>query len=97
MENLADAIIKCNMEDTTRPVKTDHYPIITQIDIYVPKIAWKPRHNFRKADWPELIKTSKANLANIPLPTEIDSIQEFNERLKSLNEKYKMPSINMLS
>jgi hypothetical protein len=29
----------------------------------------------------------KANLTNIPLPTEIESIQEFDEKLKNLNEK----------
>ncbi|KAF8220065.1 hypothetical protein L208DRAFT_1034178, partial [Tricholoma matsutake] len=100
-ENLTNAIIKCNTEDVARPVKTDHYPIITQIDIHTDDAqpgnpnkthkmasdAWKPQCNFRKADWPELIKMLKANLANIPLPTETDSIQEFDERLKNLNEK----------
>jgi hypothetical protein len=85
-ENLVDAIIKCNTEDATRPVKTDHYPIVTQIDIYAPKTEWKPRYNFRMADWPELVKTLKANLANIPPPTEIESTQEFDDRLKTLNE-----------
>jgi hypothetical protein len=58
----------------------------TQIDIYAPKTAWKPRHNFRMADWPELVKTLKTNLANIPPPTEIESVQEFNDRLKTLNK-----------
>jgi Endonuclease-reverse transcriptase len=67
-ENLADVIIKCNTEDVARPVKTDHYPIVMQINIYAPKTAWEPRHNFRKADWPELVKTLKTNLVNISPP-----------------------------
>jgi Endonuclease-reverse transcriptase len=66
MENLANMIIKYNMEDAARPVKTDHYLIIMQIDIYALKTAWKLRHNFRKADQPELVQTLKANLTNIP-------------------------------
>ncbi|KAF8234592.1 hypothetical protein L208DRAFT_1548324 [Tricholoma matsutake] len=87
MEGLMEAIIKCNTEDTMRPVKTDHYPIVTQLNIYAPKTTWKLRRNFRLTDWTELVKTLKDDLTDIPLPTEIDSIQEFNHRLKTLNEK----------
>jgi hypothetical protein len=50
-------------------------------------MAWKPRWNFRLMDWTELVKTLKDDLANIPLPTEIASIQEFNDKLKTLNKK----------
>jgi Endonuclease-reverse transcriptase len=42
-EAIMDAISKCTTDDASRPVKTDHYPIITQIDIYTPKTAWKPQ------------------------------------------------------
>jgi hypothetical protein len=87
MEGLMDAIIKCNTEDSTRPIKTDHYPIVTQIDIHAPRTVWKPRRNFRLTDWAELVKTLKDDLANVPPPTEITSIQEFNDKLKTLNEK----------
>ena len=82
-----DAIIKCNTEDSARPIKTDHYPIVTQIDIHTPTTAWKLRRNFRLTDWTELVKTLKDDLANIPPPAEITSIQEFNDKLKVLNEK----------
>ena len=82
-----DAIIKCNTEDSARLVKTDHYPIVTQINIHAPRTAWKPRQNFRLTDWTELVKTLKEDLANIPPPTEITSIQEFDDKLKTLNEK----------
>jgi len=43
--------------------------------------------NFRLMDWTELIKTLKDDLTNIPPPTEIASTQEFNNKLKILNEK----------
>ena len=85
MERLMDAIIKCNTEDSARPIKTDHYLIVTQIDIHTPTTAWKPRHNFRLTDWTELVKTLKDDLASIPPPTEIASIQEFNNKLNVLN------------
>jgi hypothetical protein len=70
-ENLMDSIIKCNTDDTARPIKTDHYPIVMQIDIHTLKTAWEPRHNFHLTDWTEFGKTLKSNLANLPTPTEI--------------------------
>jgi exonuclease III len=85
-EDLLDAIVKCDTDDAARPVKTDHYPIVTQLDIYAPKSAWEARRNFRLADWPELVKTLKANLANLPPPTELENTEEFNDKLKALNE-----------
>lgn len=39
----------------------------------------------RLANWTELVKTLKDDLANIPPPTEIETMQEFNDRLKVLN------------
>jgi exonuclease III len=43
MERLMDTIIKCKTDDAARPVKTNHYPIITQFDIYATRTAWEPR------------------------------------------------------
>jgi hypothetical protein len=37
------------------------------------------------ADSPELVQTLSNNLANLPPPTEITSIQEFDTKLKALN------------
>ena len=85
-ESIMDAIIRCNTDSATRPIKTDHFPIITQIDIHAPKATWTPRRNFRLADWPELLKTLNENLANLPLPTEIHTINSFNQRLDTLSE-----------
>jgi hypothetical protein len=86
MEDLIDAIIKCNTDDANRPVKTDHYPIVTQLNIFAPKQAWKPRCNFRMTTWSEFVETLKENLTNIPPLTEINNIEEFDDRLNSLNE-----------
>ena len=85
-EGLMDAIIKCKTDDAARPVKTDHYPIITQFNIYATRTAWEPRHNFRLTDWTEFVKTLKVNLTNIPPPTEIETAQDFDTTLKNLNE-----------
>jgi endonuclease/exonuclease/phosphatase family metal-dependent hydrolase len=48
-ESLMDALVKCDTDEASRPVKTDHFPIVTQIDIYAPQAEWKPCYNFRLA------------------------------------------------
>jgi hypothetical protein len=85
-ENLVNSIIKCNMDNAARPEKMDHYPIITQIDIQPIRTAMKVRPNYRLADWAELNTMLKANLAALPAPTEIMSEQEFDNKLKTLND-----------
>jgi ribonuclease HI len=84
-ETIMDAIVKCDTDDATRPIKTDHFPIITQIDIYAPKAKWTPRRNFRLTDWPEFLKTLNEKLANIPIPIEITDINNFNQRLDTFS------------
>ena len=84
-ETLMDVVIKCTTDDVACPVKMDHYPIIMQINIHAPKPKSTPRLNFRMTDWLELVKTLLNNLTNLPIPTEITSIQEFDTKLKPLN------------
>ena len=88
-ETIMDAIVKCDMDETSTPVKTDHFPIITQIDIHAPKAVWKPRYNYRMTDWPEFTKTLIENLEILPNPTEIYDADTFTHRLKTLNDNIK--------
>ena len=87
MESLMDTLIKCDTDDAARPVKTDHFPIVTQFDIHAPQAIWKPRRNFRLTEWPEFIQTLSDDLNNIPIPTEIHDTNTFTHRLNTLNEK----------
>jgi ribonuclease HI/endonuclease/exonuclease/phosphatase family metal-dependent hydrolase len=84
-EDLLDTVIKCQTDDATRPVKTDHYPITTYLDLFTHKSKPQPRLNFREVDWPEFSKTLKANLDNIPRPAVISNVNSFNRKLADLN------------
>ena len=86
-ESLMDALVKCGTDEASRPVKTDHFPIVTQFDIYAPQAIQKPRYNFRLAEWPELVQTLTDELNSIPAPTEIHNTDTFTHRLNTLNEK----------
>jgi hypothetical protein len=86
-ESLMDILVKCDTDKASKPVKTDHFPIVTQIDILAPQAVWKPCHNFRMAEWPELVQTLSDDLNNLPAPTEIYDANTFIHRLDTLNEK----------
>ena len=81
-ENLLQAIISCDTNPSRRPLKADHYPIITIFDISVEAGEEEAWPNFWMADWPKFIE---ARAAEIPT-TEIMMIEEFNHRLVALDK-----------
>ena len=83
-EGLMNTIIKCRMDGAARPVKTHHFPVIAQFDIYATGTAWEPMRNFRPTNWTEFVKTIKEDLTNILPPTEVECIQDFDMALKNL-------------
>ena len=84
-EDLLDTVILCNTDEPTRPIKTDHYPIITTLDIHTPKAEPTVKLNFCNMKWPEFLPTLKANLDNLPNPAPINNIDTFNQTLMALN------------
>ena len=77
--DLLDLVIKCHTDNVSCPVKTNHYPIITTLDIHTPRL------NFYDVDWPELLNILKSNLANISPPTVITNTDNFNQKLTALD------------
>ena len=67
-EGLMEAITKCYTDDAKQPVKTDHYPITTVLDIHMTKTECPPRFNFRKMNWPEFLPMLESNLDKLPQP-----------------------------
>ncbi|KAF5383195.1 hypothetical protein D9615_004913 [Tricholomella constricta] len=84
-EDTLDLVDYCNVEYADRPLKTDHYPIVTKIDINAASTQQPPRHNFRLAKWKPLVKRVKEEVEKLPPPTEIYSLDTFKGRLQALN------------
>ena len=84
-EGLLDTIIKCHTDDATHPIKTNHYPIITTLDVHSLKAEQLPRYNFCRMDWPWFLPTLKASLDKLPQLAPIDNIGSFNHKLTALN------------
>ena len=84
-EDLLDTIIKCHTDNAMRPIKTDHYPIITTLDVHSPKAEQPPRYNFCRMDWTWFLPTLKTSLDELPQPAPIDNVNSFNHKLTALN------------
>jgi len=50
-------IIRCIMLPEERPVRTDHIPIVTEVDLSLEEKAESPHLNFRLADWKQVRET----------------------------------------
>jgi exonuclease III len=77
-ENTLDNITQCDAGET-RPQKTDHYPIITTLDIGPPVLEFIPRRNFRMTKWPKFMKLLKENIDKLPEPEELQTRESFED------------------
>lgn len=84
-EDILDNITQCDVGDS-RPQKSDHYPIITTLDIGPPIKEFAPRHNFCMTKWPEFLKLLKENIDELPEPEELRTCESFEEWRTALNE-----------
>lgn len=82
-DSLLDSLVKCVTLPNTRPIRTDHIPVITILDTSVKKAARPTRRNYRKANWDEFGSTSKAKLSTIPIPGKLSSTQQADSLLKN--------------
>jgi endonuclease/exonuclease/phosphatase family metal-dependent hydrolase len=77
-------ISKCSVEQHLRPVVTDHFPIITVIDIEPERVMHTPKHNYHATDWEEFREHLANKLSNILPPDELTTHVQFQEALTTL-------------
>ena len=63
---LQDAIIKCEVDPTIRPTATDHFPVVTHIQLPQERINAPLSYNFRETDWEEFKKKLEPKLGRTP-------------------------------
>jgi endonuclease/exonuclease/phosphatase family metal-dependent hydrolase len=49
-ENSLDIFVKCGTKPSHRPVKTDHFPVISTIRLTTMRNTFTPRYNFREVE-----------------------------------------------
>ena len=84
-DDLFDAFISCQTAPAQRPVKTDHYPILSLLDIAPDIEDFTPRRTFRETDWDEFGTTLCEELSHVPEPEAYASAVELERAITQLD------------
>jgi hypothetical protein len=84
--HLLDAITACNVQPDLHPMGTDHYPIVTDIDLNPDHINPQARKKYRLTDWEKFEKSLAAKLNELPPPNEIESIPQLEQKLEEVTQ-----------
>src|ERR1700754_1247239 len=72
-QELHDSIICCDTIPGWQPIKTDHFPIITEIDVRPDIADARERRNWKMVDWEDLRKQLKERMVELGEPKEIEN------------------------
>src|ERR1700690_398983 len=84
-ENSVGLIDHCDTMPALRPVKTDHFPIITKIRMVTARNTFVSRRNYRTANWEAFRKTLQDALSQFGPPTEIADLKQAQDKLAQLD------------
>ncbi|KZV95076.1 DNase I-like protein [Exidia glandulosa HHB12029] len=88
--DLLDYIVTCDTREPDRGPRTDHFPVVTELDVSVDASDGLPRRNWRAVDWDKFRRTLVEELAKYPDPSEPLTEDEFRllcERLTASFQK----------
>ncbi|KAG2336383.1 hypothetical protein BDR05DRAFT_840250, partial [Suillus weaverae] len=83
-DTLENAFTQCEVKYHLRPVNTDHYPIISTLDLKPDRMHLTPRLNYREADWDIVNEALATRLDNIGQPAELTTQHQFHAALTAL-------------
>ena len=83
----SDLFTRCTTDPGLRGPNTDHLPILSTLDVPIPRIPTKQTRNFRHTDWAEFSAHLSSLLACSPNPnpSKIRNPNEFRTALDSVN------------
>ena len=81
----SDLFIRCTTDPGLRGPNTDHLPILSTLDVPIPRIPTKQSRNFRNTDWAEFTSHLSSLLARSPKPVKIRTHEQFRSALASVN------------
>ena len=74
------------MDPRARPTKTDHFPIITILELLQECIKPKPTYDFCMADWEDVLENLSICLTDIPALAPLRDDESFQRVAKDLTE-----------
>ncbi|EGN95180.1 hypothetical protein SERLA73DRAFT_61146 [Serpula lacrymans var. lacrymans S7.3] len=78
--DLINSFIKCAVVPHLRPVKTDHFPILSMIDLWCSSLSHHLYKYLQRAvNWKKSRETLQTEVNHIPAPREPENKEEFQE------------------
>lgn len=76
---LTPRFVVCKVDRASQPPKTDHFPVIMQLDLEVRRVHVPVTKNYRQVDWEKFREVLQDKLSRIPPPAEIEDERDFYE------------------
>ncbi|KAF5392001.1 hypothetical protein D9757_003364 [Collybiopsis confluens] len=83
--SLLEQVIRCEVDHAARPIKTDHYPVFTMLNVETKMADMRERRNWRQVNWEDFRKRLTERLEGEYEPKEIQTETEFWEKLTRLD------------
>ncbi|KAI0313983.1 hypothetical protein OF83DRAFT_1037243, partial [Amylostereum chailletii] len=80
-----DTFVSCEAAPGRRGL-SNHFPILSVLELSVDRITNAPAHNFHDVDWTDFFATLTLNLTRYPAPCELTSVPQFEQAAKDLTE-----------
>ena len=84
-----DLFTKCDTNPGLRGPNTDHLPILSSLDVPLPRNPPRTHPNFRATDWKESNDQLHTLLSDHPAPTTLKTAQQFCTALNAVNTSIK--------
>jgi hypothetical protein len=75
---IQDNITRCEVDPSSRPTSTDHFPIITHISLPQERVNTSPSYNFIETDWDDYRKKLKTKLRRSQDTPVITNMEQLN-------------------
>ena len=83
-DHSVDLVEVCNMETCFCSIKTDHLPIITQLNMATPTAPSSSFHNFQDVDWIDFHNNLEGHLNHLEKPKKIENQEQLDKSCKEL-------------
>ena len=83
---LTHAVICYDVDAQAQPTKTDHFPVITILELPQDRIKPKLTYDFRMADWVDVLENLRIRLTEIPDPAPLRDEVSFQRAVNDLTE-----------
>ena len=92
MPNLQESMTRCEVDASSCPTCTDHFPIVMHLTTPQPRAPISPNYNFRAVDWEIFRKMLKTHLDEIPPQLQSQQQNNLTKQVKTSPAPFKTRS-----